>query len=306
MLTNKTWQLDKSENGISKIDGNVLYLFSSDTKKSINMRHPVQSRDRLVLLSGDIRNRNIIAGKKPWNKARLILIQYEGQTIRYNLPHIAASMEGSHDWKHYQKAFKIMPWTTKFQVVAQLSHCTGSMQIKNIRLYPVVLSQVYMGTQKIIIGSWGIFFVFLLGSCLVKGKYGVQAILIISFTAILFGTMIPGDLKIKLYGWLIDKVWIVDTLSNLEKKIIIGQIGHFCFFSVLGLALGGLMPEISMTHIGINILILAWGTELVQFFIDGRTPMLVDFLIDLSGGIAGLITVKLLCKNRRDLLKSDQ
>ncbi len=68
------------------------------------------------------------------------------------------------------------------------------MELKNIRMYPIVLSPVYPWVQGFILGAWGLFFIFLLGSCLEKGKYGIQGILIVSFAAI-FAFLLFWDLR---------------------------------------------------------------------------------------------------------------
>jgi VanZ family protein len=297
MLNSENWKASNPKKGVTRIDGDGLHLFSSDAKTQVSIKQTVESPGGsfMVQLSAEIRSQDVVAGEKSWHRARLVLVQYEGNSTRDNVPHGAAVLEGTHDWKEYKTMFKIMPWATKFTVAAQLLRCTGSMEAKNIRLYPVVLSPVYTWVQRVIIGSWGMFFAFLLGSCLVKGRYGVQGLMIISFAAILFGTMIPGDLKIQIYGWVMDQLQIFATFSGPHGAKLMGKIGHFCFFAVLGLVLGISMPGIPFGYIGMNILMLACGTELVQFFIEGRTPMVLDFLIDISGGMLGLVMAKLFC-----------
>ena len=108
-----------------------------------------QVRLRLLWLLGNgtqIRAdfQDVVAGQKPWNKARLLLVQYEGKSARYNVPHQVAGLEGTHDWEHYEAVFEIMPWAAEFGVVAQLSRCTGRLEIKNIQLYPVRVSNEHL------------------------------------------------------------------------------------------------------------------------------------------------------------------
>lgn len=43
------------------------------------------------------------------------------------------------------------------------------------------------------------------------------------------------------------------------------------------------------------IVMLACGTELIQIYIDGRTPLFSDVLIDISGGLLGIALAKLFC-----------
>jgi len=111
-----------------------------------------------VQLSADIRSLDVVQGEKPWHRARLVLLQYEGKSARYTVPHVAAVLEGTHEWENHKAVFEIQPWATELTVAAQLVRCTGSLEVKNIRLYPVVESKVYTWAQRLIIGSWGVFF----------------------------------------------------------------------------------------------------------------------------------------------------
>jgi len=151
----------------------------------------------------------------------------------------------------------------------------------------VVLCRVFPWIKGSILGIWGIFFLFLLKSYLVKGRYGAKVLLVISFTAILFATMIPGNLKAKIYLEVLDHLRFIDIMSGHNGILILGQVGHFSFFALFGLTLTLLMPGVSPFYILINIVMVAGGTELAQFHINGRTPMLANFSSDLFGGIMG-------------------
>jgi len=50
----------------------------------------------------------------------------------------------------------------------------------------------------------------------------------------------------------------------------------------------------------INILLLAGGTEIAQFFIDGRSPLFWDFIIDATGGLSGILLAKLFNTKRTE------
>lgn len=57
----------------------------------------------------------------------------------------------------------------------------------------------------------------------------------------------------------------------------------------------------------ILILLLAGGTEIVQLYIDGRSPLFTDFLIDAAGGLSGIALIRLIGTNKNtDHFESDQ
>jgi hypothetical protein len=60
----------------------------------------------------------------------------------------------------------------------------------------------------------------------------------------------------------------------------ISKAGHFCFFLLFGLALFLLLGRKSGIPVMIHILLLAGATELAQFYIEGRTPLVWDFVIE--------------------------
>ena len=66
MLTND-WSLNASESSTAEINENVLYLFSMDRSKSVNVRQKILSFTNGVILSlsADIKCENVIPGEKP-------------------------------------------------------------------------------------------------------------------------------------------------------------------------------------------------------------------------------------------------
>lgn len=108
---------------------------------------------------------NVRPGEKMWNRARLLLVQNDGKKDRWDLPHQAAALSGTREWEHYQGFFTLGPDMEKMWVVAQLSCCTGSFSLKNIRLYPVSQTHIYTGVKTGILVSWALFSLFLVGFC---------------------------------------------------------------------------------------------------------------------------------------------
>ena len=72
------------------------------------------------------------------------------------------------------------------------------------------------------------------------------------------------------------------------------KIGHFFFFFLFGLVFSLLQKDESDTMVIINILLIAASTEIIQLFIDGRSFLLWDVIIDLNVAFFGFIISKLL------------
>jgi VanZ family protein len=81
----------------------------------------------------------------------------------------------------------------------------------------------------------------------------------------------------------------------------LSKAGHFFFFFLFGLFFSLLQKDESDTMVIINILLLAGSTEIMQLFIEGRSFLLWDVIIDLNVALYGFILSKLLLPIRRDI-----
>ena len=296
------WKFKTAESNRVDITENGLNLSANDAKTGVSTRKdlpPVNSGTTL-LISADVKCTNVVAGKKPWNLARIILAQNDGEKDRRDLPNTVVALTGTTDWRHYRTAFTISPETKNIRLLAQLNQSTGSFQIKNLQVYPVHVNQAYIGARDAILFAWGVFFLLLAGSSLfIRGKtVFFRALLLTTFIVIIAGISLPGDLK----NQVSDEVKIqIDAESESFKTAIpwdLSKVWHFCFFFLFGLVLCLMMTKDSTIQVVAIILMLAGGTEMAQLYIDGRSPLITDFFIDAAGGIAGVILIRLFGMNK--------
>ncbi len=307
MLTDK-WIFHAPENTTAEVKENTLYLFSLDHNKGVNIKQgiPFFTHGSILKLSADMKCENIEPGKKSWNRARFLLIQHDGKRSRWDMPHQVASLTGTREWKRYSQSFFIGPKTETIQMTAQLSRCTGSFQLKNIHLYTVKQTELYNWIKKIILILWSFFAIFLLGSLFFQDtkKIVLQIMLLLAFAAIIIGTTMPADMKAHVTKEVEDQVHKVHDLhnnihktsGNKSKKALswdISKVGHFLFFAIFGLVLSILLRHKPTILPMLHIVLLAGGTEIVQFYIDGRSPMFLDFIIDSAGGLSSIILMGL-------------
>jgi VanZ family protein len=249
----------------------------------------------VLLFSAEVKCDNVVRGKKPWHVARLILVQNDGKKDRWDLPLILAALTGTHNWDSYQNFFYITPETQAIRVAAELNQSTGSLQIRNVRLYPVNETQAYLWVKNIILFSWGAFFLLLVGSCLFAEKRSTlfRVLLASAFIAIVIGTSLPGYLKTSVMYQVEDQI---DDISPTFTDIVpweLTKIWHACIFFLLGLALGLMIKKAPFSQVMVIILMMAGGTEIAQLYIDGRTPLVSDVFIDSAGGLAGILLIRL-------------
>ena len=79
-----------------------------------------------------------------------------------------------------------------------------------------------------------------------------------------------------------------ETMSWLEVLDLPFDMDHVAFFAAMSCAARLLLPRMHWWWIGLAVVALAGGTELLQFWAPGRTPRLLDARDDLVGGAIGL------------------
>ncbi|MBP6058361.1 MAG: VanZ family protein [Nitrosomonas sp.] len=302
-LLTGNWKIMASKNSWVDITENELTLFSRDSQTGAGAYQnlPMVEKGTMLIFSAEMKCDNVVLGKKPWNLARLILVQNNGKKDRWDLSHAVASLTDTHDWQSYRNSFYITPRTQGIWVAAELNQSTGSLQLRNLQLYPVSETQTYSRIRNIILFSWGAFFLLLTGSCLFAEKRSMlfRVLLASAFISIIIGTSLPGNMKDSVSHQIEMRI---DTDSPAFKTVIpwdLSKVWHVCFFFLLGLILCLMLKKQPDIQIMAIILMMAGGTEIVQLYIDGRTPLVTDFLIDAAGGIVGMVLIRLLGMTRK-------
>lgn len=291
MLTNN-WRINASIGTRGEAQENRLFLFSSAPDKSVNIHQDILPFEAgtILRLSADMRCETVMAGEKSWNRARLLLVQNDEKTDRWDFPHGVATIDGTKDWESYRAEFTVQPETRHLRVLAQLSRCSGTFSLKNIHLYPVIQTQAYGWVQKGILLLWGMFGVFLLGSCFLISKNAavLRVLLAISLIIIVIGTSMPSEIRNQVSQEINEQLEENSAVMEHVLPENIPKIGHFVFFALFGTLLAFMLQQASFFVVLVHILMVAGATELAQFFIDGRTPLYADFFIDAAGGFLGM------------------
>ncbi len=301
LLTNR-WIDTTTGEGRIQISDHELALYSSNPRMGARVSQdlPAIEHGSVLLFSAEVKCDNVVRGRKPWNLARLVLVQNDGEKDLWNRPLILAALTGTQDWESYQNFFYIPPETQSARVVAEIHLSTGSFQVRNLHLYPVNETTTYLWAKKIILFSWGAFFLLLVGSCLFAEKRSplFRLILMSAFISIVIGTSLPGYMKTTV---MYEVEAQMDEISPTFTDIVpmdLSNLWHAGIFFLLGLILGLMMKQASLIQIIAIIMMMAGGTEIVQLYIDGRTPQISDFLIDSAGGLAGIMLIRLLNRNK--------
>ncbi len=295
------WHQTGKKDSIVIEHSRIVRLRSSDKSSTVSITQNVNEPRRfdVLRLSGDIKVANVKAGEKKWHKARLLLISFDVKGRWLHSAHGVVSLTGSYPWKHYTQVLRVLPKAKQLRVSTQLLKTTGTMWIKNLSLREIVEKPVYLYLKTVCIVLWTIFLFWFL-TPLIFGCKGfiLRGIVFLTISAILLGTLMPATKIQQLRDYLvttdkIEKVKVEERESLLIEWHYIKTTGHFILFAVLGMSLALGFPLENRKLLLLNIAILAGATELLQFFTEGRRPLIHDWFIDNAGAVLGLILLYL-------------
>lgn len=297
MLTDQ-WQIRAGTDCQGVVQNNGLCLESQKPLKSISICQEVTGAkaEMTLLLSATMRCEKVTPGSKPWNRARLLLVQNDGKKERWDFPHtVGKPFEGTMNWKRFGTAFTVNPLTEKLRVVAQMSQCRGRFELKDIHLVPVIERPAYVWAKRVVLLLWALFgFVFVISFFfLTRRSTLLNVVLGLAFAGIIIGTTMPSGMK----NQIIKKVkagaaFAKETIVSADKQEIPWQpdkVGHFCLFALFGYILISVLEQDAGFTALVYTLMVAAGTELAQIYIDGRSGHLSDFFIDAAGGCLGIM-----------------
>lgn len=110
----------------------------------------------------------------------------------------------------------------------------------------------------------------------------VILLLVVVFVAMMLTSHAMSDLRVAIPR-------LSRAMSWLEGLNVPFDMDHVAFFSGITFAARLLLPRVRWWWIALAVALLAGGTELIQFWVPGRTPKLMDVRDDLIGGAVGLV-----------------
>ena len=149
--------------------------------------------------------------------------------------------------------------------------------------------------KRTILAAWGIFAGAMLCVLVWRGK-GNKAVLVflaVLLAGILAGAVMPSKMKNGITGR--TRIYIVEHVEWVEPFVAgnVAKIAHFACFLMLGAALILIVGKDARVSAVLYILMTAGGTEMAQFFIEKRSPLPGDFIIDTAGGVVGILLISL-------------
>jgi len=307
------WEHSKLPDNVAIEDQGIVKLHSTNPQSHVSITQIITDplRFKFLRLSGQVKTEDVKPGKRGWQKARLILSSYDANGKWISSPHYVTALTGTNDWREYSEVFRIIPAAKQLHVSAQLPNAIGTMWIKSLSLMEVLKkrSVFYYNTGFLIL--WGVFLAILLVPYIISSYSLIWRLVVVAcILSVLIGSLAPGKQKNE---FLKDSALTIQKMvqphkgiksvapSDIKNKMIqediqwqkvsktIFKSGHFIFFALLAVTLRLSIPPDRKRFLIPDLMMVAATTELMQNFINGRNPLFMDLLIDLSGIFLGLL-----------------
>lgn len=313
------WKVQGEREAVQADGRGGVSLRLADPARSLGLtqvRHDLGGYPRLML-SADLACTGVEAGKRGWEKARLVLSSHDEQGRWIPASHVVANLTGSLGWQRYAEVFTPVPQARQWRVSLQLPRATGHLEARALSLREAGENYVFGAGRFLAFTFWAIFLLVLLkGRFTGEGGYFFKGAALLTLGFILWGTLMPVQTRTEV---LAEGNRVVRELrqrfmaeparvESLQEPAVqtaglsraaapeleIGsdqaKAGHFLLFALLAFFLG-----ISLRHGGgwlplaVELFQLGAVTEMLQFFVEKRTPLVSDLGIDMAGGALGLI-----------------
>ena len=242
-----------------------------------------------IYVSGRVRTKNVLRGPKESNTAKLILVPYHKQKAIHSAKQTVIKLTGSRDWQPVHGAFTIPPEADAVRLLVELSKCTGIIEVKHLQLVSVKTNAAYTWAKALFLGGWAVFFILSLWMLYQVSHGWIRLLSMATVFCILIAVSISGPIKAQIYQWGMTHLSILRGLGLYAgDTITMDKYGHFLMFALLGF-FWGCSRRVSIIYQLAYILMLAIGSECIQIFILGRSPMVMDTAFDIMGGMAGLV-----------------
>jgi VanZ family protein len=290
------WQI--SGRGVAELTGNgTVMLRAATPDKGVAVRQylPDPMRHRLVRLRGELRAQNIQLGEQSWHSGRLVLVSFDTNQRMIAGPHVVVNLQGTQGWKTYQAVFRIPQNAVEVRVSLQIIGATGELAARNFSLHEVQQRSHYNLFRSVGLVLW----VFMMGWLSLTWVSQLRLdlphfVLALAFLSIVIGVLMPGALKLDMEGEVSTIFayfnWLNSDVSRLMENdpTKISDIGHFLLFTLLAMATSWAYPTQKRCYLLVSLICLAAISEVLQFFVEGRLPLVTDMLVDVAGLLVGI------------------
>jgi len=305
------WQ--RSGRGHAQVKDGVVSLRVGEAGAGAAVRQNISDprRYQWLSLAGELRAVAIRRGEQFWHNGRLVLVSFNADRRMISGPHVVAELEGTRSWQRFAAVFKVPGNVHSMRADIQLIGATGTLFARNLSLRAAHERADYPLYRAIGLTIWALGLAWLSWPLLARLRFDwAHGTVCLALAGIFVGVLLPLEPKQSLDTAMTGLA--NGVLQVLHEKIGCEQCspwvsssrpGHVVFFALLGFAVSWAFRQASYWQLLPGLLLLASASEVLQFFVDGRLPLVNDFLDDAVGLLIGMGVFLLLRGARRYVLR---
>ncbi|MBL3599897.1 MAG: VanZ family protein [gamma proteobacterium endosymbiont of Lamellibrachia anaximandri] len=303
------WQLGSGKSEVSKPAAVAELLVDNapgSESSSVIQKLDAQGLPKHLLLQGEVRTSGVGSGRRSWHEARVELIAYDsfGQGF-YHIPYILTGLIGDNEWRDYSLLVTVPEEAVELRLEIGLYHVPGRVWVRGLALHQAESQALFSAGKLLLALLWlvaGLWALRLLLQHYWSTPQGwmIALLLLLIVAGILQPLAVKQAIEVQIQQlgqWLGIHLEIgryhhgFDPLAFWPVSWDVSKLGHLLGFFLLSAGLF-LDSKARLPSVFIGLLLLAVSTEVVQFFVPGRTPRLSDVVVDMLGVVAGWLLAK--------------
>ena len=309
------WETVLNAGKISLHSGDaILENFDSSQNISLLQSVLIPHGIKTQRLSVDVLTQDLVEGNAPWETARFLILAIDDQKRKLrHYPHQYKLNPTGGNWYNLSYVYQVPPQAVELVVGVELLATTGTVKIRKMSLMTLEEGKWFRLYANLLLAIWLIAIVWI-GSTLLhffnSQTIGLSFVFFCSFIAICIA--IPASTKNLFLGmiWNLISEYLPFLIRSLPEYFSqsehqapiypfpLPKFGHFVLFAILGMFFHPKETPSPLLKSLFPMMLFAASSEVLQYFTLGRSPLLMDWLIDVTGMILGFLFVDWICKKK--------
>ncbi len=296
------WRIDGPASSVTAGQG-VVSLANDDTSQQIGLRQTVVLPEgvRAVRLHGESAANRLRAGTKQWHSARIYIVPNDAAgSPLWDSILVLESFRRDGGWRAQETVLEVPEGPPSVTVGLQLAWTSGEMHVRGLSLVPVAIAPFAAPVERSLMAAWAVALI-AVGWRLWRAfpDWRERLTLAVPVGLALGGILMPQEIKQPIVNALLGPG---DPMSGRSPEgpggifapVPVEAYAHYLMFALMALLLRRLRPAESGLAHATGFALLAAVSEVLQFFSVGRTPRIVDWLIDMGGVATGFLIAALI------------
>jgi len=296
------WKNDDA-NAVS-FSGNTLVVSNGGATSHKVFQNVVVDTPGFYKFSFDAGVNNVVPGSEEvWASGNISII-FRDESGERTGSYMIMALSGSQELTPFSKTLLLQSEYRSVDFAIRLYNASGQFLVANPVMSQLQELKMYKIARVLIAVAWIAVLVILVVVALRVASW-LQVSLVLGIGAVtIVGVMLPVEMLTDLNQKIATLVpqFFLDKVRELLQQFNFGdeplnsgaeisKLGHVLAFLCIGLVFGSLYNKIGFHFSVAAIATFALATESLQIMVSGRTPSIADLLLDIGGGLIGLLII---------------